>query len=230
MTRLLRALRAAGVLGLALGLLLAAAGRAAAQETATLTVHSRICPAGEPTSDIFADCHGNVPAQTVSFSVDGGAAQDVGADGNVTFTGLAAGAHAVTQVDGPPFDFVHLRVFCSVQGTTTEPAEEVAVDLNEFAVSLTAGAETVCDAYIIAEDQSGNTPTPVPTAEPTAQPTAQPTATSTSGGVTTLPNTGTGAGDSNRATLTFLAGAAVLLFVVLATALRPAARRAQRGR
>jgi hypothetical protein len=163
------------------------AGSAGAQSgSGTVTIHSRLCPAGQPTTDTFTDCHGHLPTIATSYSLDGGAAQTVGGDGNTSFTGLPSGSVSIAQVDGVPLDFARLRAFCSDQTAGTTAVEET-VDVNTFSVDAVDGHEIICDVYTIPEDASGNTPTP--TTAPAA-PTA--TATSTSGGTTSLPNTGSG--------------------------------------
>lgn len=161
----------------AAGFLLLAAGSANAQETTgTITIHSRICLNGEPTSDIFTECHDSLPTQTTSYSIDGGTAQVVDASGNLSFTDLAAGPYEIAQVDGVPLDFAHLRVFCS-DVTAGGEVEEIAVSVQKFTVNAVAGDEVVCDVYTIPENASGLTPTPTATTTP---------------GTTTLPNTGAG--------------------------------------
>jgi hypothetical protein len=168
-----------------LATLLAFSNGANAQATGTITIHSRLCPAGQPTTDIFTDCHGHLPTIATSYSLDGGAAQAVGGDGNTSFTGVAAGAHTIAQVDGVPLDFAHLRAFCSDQ-ENGGAAAEVSVNVNSFSVTAVDGHEIICDVYTIPENASGLTPTA------TAAPAA-PTATTVSGGTaSTLPGTGVG--------------------------------------
>jgi hypothetical protein len=181
----LMVLRSALVLAVMAALLAFSGGAGAQAGTGTITIHSRLCPAGQPTTDIFTDCHSHLPTIATSYSLDGGAAQPVGASGNLSFTGLAAGAHEIAQVDGVPLDFAHLRVFCS-NNTTKSAVTELAVAVNKFSVSAVAGDEIICDVYTIPENASGLTPT----------------ATTTSNGTsTTLPSTGVGPsnGGSNMA-------------------------------
>jgi hypothetical protein len=139
--------------------------------TGSVELHKRVCPNGPPTTDIFTECHGTVPDQPVAFAVDGGEPQVVDDAGNVVFTGLTAGTHAFAETEGPPLDFVDLRVFCSVQGDGSE-ATEIATDGPNFAVDVPADGYVVCDVYNIPENLKGE--------EPTATPGAQ------------LPGTGTG--------------------------------------
>ncbi len=215
MNRLSVHVRLLGAIALTFMLLGTTFGSAAAADTSTLTIHKRVCPAGQVITDIFEDCHDILPEQTVEFTLDDGVPRAVDDEGNTSFTELAAGTYTVAEVEGPPLDFVHLRVWCSVQGTTTNPAEEMTVDLNTFDVTLKAGEEVVCDVYNIAEDLSGRTPT--------VQPTAQPTGAATS---ITLPGTGSGTGSGGVFGL-FLTLGAILLAIstVVSFSIRRADRR-----
>jgi hypothetical protein len=175
-TTILRSIAAVAMLA---ALLLAAAPAGAQATTGTITIHSRLCPAGQPTSDIFTDCHSHLPTIATSYSIDGGTAQTVGADGNTAFTDVAASAHEIAQVDGVPLDFAHLRVFCSDE-TAGGAATEATVDVNTFSVDAVAGDNVVCDVYTIPENASGLTPTPTTPGN------------GTSGNGVSLPNTGVG--------------------------------------
>ena len=162
-------------------------------------------PVYGPTGDIFPVCHSGLPTLTTTYSLEGGGAQAVGGNGNLTFSGLAAGNHTIAQQDGVPLDFAHLRVFCSDQ-TAGSAAKEIAVNVNSFTVKAVAGDEIVCDVYTIPENASGQTPTPAPTTAP------QPTATTTSGGTTQLPSTGVAqSGGSNSTELALFGLAAVVV-------------------
>ena len=154
----------------------------AAQATGTIEIHNRLCPGGEIT-DIFGQCHDTIVEQTVAYSLDGGAAVTQDADGNVTFTGVGAGTHEITETEGIPLEFVRLKIFCSVQDDDPE-VFEVVPDGPNFQVELGDGEHIVCDVYNIPVDLRGETPTPAPTS------TAAPVATSTPG--VQLPNTGSG--------------------------------------
>lgn len=188
------------MLALVVGASLVFAGMANAQATtSTITIHSRICLNGEPTTDIFTECHDSLPVITTTYSIDGGSAQALDAEGNLSFVDVSAGTHEIAQVDGVPLDFAHLRVFCS-DVTTNDEVVEIAVNVQKFSVTAIAGDEIVCDVYTIPEDLSGMTPTPEVT----------PTATSTSGS-TTLPNTGAGSEQNqNDNTLLFAISALAL--------------------
>jgi hypothetical protein len=176
-------LRSVAALAMLAALLVIAAPAGAQATTGTITIHSRLCPAGQPTTDIFTDCHSHLPTIATSYSLDGGAAQAVGADGNTAFTDVSAGAHEIAQVEGVPLDFAHLRVFCA-NNTDGSAATEVSVDVNKFSVDAVAGANVICDVYTIQENASGLTPTAVPTTSTGGN--------ATSGNGTSLPNTGVG--------------------------------------
>jgi hypothetical protein len=109
-----------------------------------LTIRVRSCPegsvfVGEKPVGPVGSCR--VPQQAVSFSVDGGAAQVVDADGNVTFTGLSAGSHGVKEVGGPTLELV----LCGLRGS--DQSAQVPSNESEFSVSLLNGKETVCSAF-----------------------------------------------------------------------------------
>jgi hypothetical protein len=130
--------------------------RTDAAGTASLEIHKRVCPNGPPTTDIFAECHGTPPEQPVAFSVDGGDPAFVDENGNVRFADVAAGTHTVTETEGPPLDFVNLRVWCS-DVTTGEAAKEITPEGPSFTVEVADGAQVVCDVYNIPENLSGGT-------------------------------------------------------------------------
>ena len=191
-------------IGMLLGLvlLLSQSGIASAQGTGSIELHKRVCPSGEVVN-LFDECHGNPPTQPVSFSLDGGAAQFVDADGNLTFTGLAAGTYQISEVEGIPLDAANLKVWCSVQGANPVPFE-VTTDGPNFSVRVGDGEQIVCDVYNIPEKLSGLTPTPVVTPVTTPTPSIQ------------LPNTGSGVG-TGRDLLTTLAYVAILAALALTT-------------
>jgi hypothetical protein len=132
-----------------------------ARAEGSVEIHKRVCPSGAPVTDTFAECHGNPPEQPVAFAIDGGAPVEVDAAGNVVFTGLAAGSHVFTETEGPPLEFVDLRVFCSVQDASPE-AVEVATDGPNFTVEVPAAGTLVCDVYNIPKNLRGEEPTPTP--------------------------------------------------------------------
>jgi hypothetical protein len=151
MLRQYRVLSVLALVALAASLAVPLATTAHAQSTAALTIRVRSCPngngsAGQKAIDPGASCQ--APHQAVSFSVDGGAARAVDADGSVTFTGLAAGSHRVTETQGPTIDFVT----CGLRGS--DQAVQVPSNASEFAPELSAGKESVCVSFNI-----GNPPT-----------------------------------------------------------------------
>jgi hypothetical protein len=185
---------------------------------ASLEIHKRVCPAGA-TGNIFDDCHGNPPTQTTTFSVDGGAATAVDASGNVTFTGLAAGDHTVTEVEGIPLEFANLRVFCSVEGDATG-AVEVTTTGPDFTVTLADGQHMICDSYSLPINLSGLTPTPSTGGGTTPTPAIQ------------LPNTGSGfdGGSGPLGLLSIFMVAISLGVAALALVRRPASKRVRADR
>src|SRR6476619_972476 len=184
---------------------------------ATLEIHKRVCPA-DATGNIFDDCHGNPPTQTTTFSVDGGAATSVDASGNLIFTGLAAGTHTVTEVEGIPLEFANLRVFCSLEGDATG-AVEVVTTGPDFTVTLADGDHMICDSYSLPINLSGLTPTPATTPAATTTPPVQ------------LPNTGSGFGGSGSSgLLAFLIVAIGLGIASLAMVRRPVSKRIRSDR
>ena len=134
-----------------------------------LELHKRVCPNGPPSGDIFQTCHDNLPQQPVAFSVDGAAAKFIGENGNVTFNGLSAGTHVVQETEGPPLEFVELRIWCSVQGSDQAPFQ-VQPNGPNFSVPVGAGQRVICDVYNVALNLSGQTPTPPPVETPTTPP------------------------------------------------------------
>jgi hypothetical protein len=134
----------AGALGVSSGARVDAAG------SASLTLHARQCPAGEPTTNIFTDCHPYPASRSDAFEVEGGPNKQVDRHGNATFTALSAGHHIVQQTAGRmPNEFLHERVFCSRNGGA---AKELSVaPWGDFVVSLKAGDQVICDVYFIPE-------------------------------------------------------------------------------
>ena len=185
-------------LGVALVLVVSQAQLTSAQATGTIEIHKRLCTADAV--DLFADCHDNLVDQEVSFSLDGGAAVAVDASGNLVFDGLAAGTYDISEVEGPPLEFVNLRVFCSVQDDDPE-SFEVTTDGPNFSVDLADGEYVVCDVYNIAENLSGLTPTPAPDDDDDDD-----------DGVTQLPDTGSGIGTGGSSSALLMAAMVAMLF------------------
>jgi hypothetical protein len=124
--------------------------------TASITIHARQCPVGEPTTDIFADCHGFPADPITTFRLNGHGAKTINDRGNLKYSNLTAGTRTITLVsDNQPFEFLHLRVYCSVPSTGA-PAVEKTVQINDqqqayFRYALKAGQQVVCDVYFIPE-------------------------------------------------------------------------------
>lgn len=123
----------------------------------TLTVHSRVCPAGYAGPSYFATCHGTVPQYQQWFFVWHGQrerAAQIGADGNLTFAGLEAGELQIQPA--LPDATSRVVVFCSQAAT---PGVEYPSTLrhspyepaNSYTVLLTArpGAALLCDLFAI---------------------------------------------------------------------------------
>lgn len=136
--------------------LLAPPAPVGAAGTASITIHARQCPAGQPTTDIFTDCHGFPADPITTFRLNGHGAKTVNDRGNLRYSNLTAGTRTITLVsDNQPFEFLHLRVFCSVPSTGVPPVEK-AVRINDqeqasFRYALKAGQQVVCDVYFIPE-------------------------------------------------------------------------------
>lgn len=129
---------------------ISAGQRADAAGTATLTLHVRLCPLGQPTTDLFTDCHPYPAPRGDRFDVEGGGSKKIGLDGNTSFGGLSAGTHLVKQTGGQfANEFLHERVFCSTNGGAANEID--VVPGGDFWVSLTAGQKTTCDIYFIPE-------------------------------------------------------------------------------
>jgi hypothetical protein len=176
--------------------------------TGTLTIHARVCAVGQPTTDIFTDCHGNTDgsAGVAQFSVDAANTGTVDASGNISWTDVPNGAHAVTE-DVSPAGTKATRVFCSSNGGT---ATEVANTDGDFSVTIN-GDDVVCDSYSLLSTgtNNGNGSSGNSTGNGTSNSTSNGTS---SGNGTTLPNTGTG---SSAGTNNFFYGFSALLFVAL---------------
>jgi len=139
-----------------------------------LELHKRVCPNGEPTGDIFQQCHDFPPTQPVSFSVNGGTAKFVDEQGNVIFSDLSVGNQAVQLTEGPPLEAVRLAIWCSIQGSNQAPFQ-IQPNGPNFTVPVGQGEHVICDVYNIPQNLSGQTATPPPVQTPTAPPVNTPT-------------------------------------------------------
>jgi hypothetical protein len=132
--------------------LLVSVAPAAAANTASVTVHARICPIGQ-LNDLFTDCHGN-PMTDQAFRLGSRTSKLVNSRGNVTFNEVAPGSYVVALTSGDqPNEFLHLRAFCS-DSNVGGPATEVLVRSTaqaSFRVNVIAGQAIVCDVYYLPE-------------------------------------------------------------------------------
>ncbi|HEY7032976.1 MAG TPA: hypothetical protein VH482_16645 [Thermomicrobiales bacterium] len=159
-------MRAFGLIGrVAIGVMLLAGTVAlspgsAAAATGSITLHVRLCPAGQPTTDIFTDCHSHLAGADVAFKINGHGSKTVNSRGNIKFSGLTGGTRTITQTGGQtPNEFLHMRAFCSVP-STGEKATEHGVGTDSlgrafFRYRLATGAQAVCDVYFVPESGKG---------------------------------------------------------------------------
>jgi hypothetical protein len=145
----------AGVLLAFAAVLLATAGPAAAEtSTARVILPVRQCPVGEPTVDIFEDCHSHLAPTDTTFRINGHASRTVSDQGNIKFDRLKSGTRTITLTsDQQPNEFLKLRVFCSDRGTD-DPAVELTVKTGDqayFKIGLTEGQRVLCDVYFVPE-------------------------------------------------------------------------------
>jgi LPXTG-motif cell wall-anchored protein len=148
-------------LALTFGLTIGAAGSIAAQgaDTASLTVHQRLCGEDYQGGNPFEECHDVLVGDSYDFTIDGPVAATAATDaatGNVTFNDVPAGSYEV--YGGVPGEFSVKEVYCS----DIASGEAVALTVTEtdmgFQVDVTAGAEVVCDVYEHPVDLSGEDP------------------------------------------------------------------------
>jgi len=172
--KLIRSLVALGVLTA----LLSFVPGAGAQDAPTLTVHARTCPTSEEPDDFFATCHGN-PVADIEFFDGSTSIGTTGADGNLIYDLGAAGS--VDLNGGVPGEFARNFIYCSSNADQSTVVDFVFVEAGTSVSVDVSESGTTCDWYVVPEDLSGNTPTPAPNA------TSTPT-----GGVSQLPNTGSG--------------------------------------
>lgn len=178
--------------------------------TGSLTIHARVCAVGQPTTDIFTDCHGNTDgsASVAQFSVDGANTGTVDASGNISWTGVPNGAHAVTE-DVSPTGTVSTRVFCSSNGGTST---EVANTNGDFSVTIN-GDDVVCDSYsLLSTGTSNGNGSGNSSGNSSGNGAANGGNAASGGNGTTLPNTGTGSSAGNN---NLFYGFSALLFVAL---------------
>lgn len=118
--------------------------------TYSITVHARVCPDGQPTTDIFKDCHPYAADNDTRFRIDSGPAKYVAYNGNVTFGGQTAARHVVRRIQGLGPDGVTYtqRVWCKAKYGVTR--EIIPSSNGNFVLTLTAaGGSATCDVYLI---------------------------------------------------------------------------------
>ncbi|HET8522458.1 MAG TPA: hypothetical protein VFL82_04435 [Thermomicrobiales bacterium] len=132
-------------------------------DAATLTIHSRFCPAGYAGEDYFNVCHSTPPAYPQTFFLTD--ADHVGygyrtgiidGDGDVTIPNLAPGTYRVYQ--GLPESVSDLMVYCSRDWnpddrlpttTTTWWSPDNPRGAFRTQLTLDPGANVLCDFYAI---------------------------------------------------------------------------------
>lgn len=137
----------------AIALLLGAAPMSAsAASNASVTLHVRLCPAGEPTANIFADCHAHPIFAGTMYKLNGHGSKTVDSSGNIAYSGLGAGVRTVTQTGGQePNEFLVVRAFCSSDGGRAVEETVVKSPQSHFSFNLQSGAHVTCDVYFIRE-------------------------------------------------------------------------------
>ncbi len=139
-------------------------GAAQTADTATITIHNRICPEGFSGPDYYGTCHDTAPNPGLPFFISGpeSASATTDSSGNVTFTGLTPGDYAVSG--GVPGEFASVNYFCAGADALTV-AYPFTATATGITVALTAGANIICDWYNTPIDLSG-----LPTSTPVAAP------------------------------------------------------------
>jgi hypothetical protein len=121
----------------------------ASAATYSITLHARVCPVGQPTTNIFTNCHPYAAAGDTRFRIDSGVAKFVAANGNVTFGGQLAARHVVRRIggQGPDAHFTQ-RVYCLFKNGVTK---QITPSTNgNFVLTITAASgSATCDIYLI---------------------------------------------------------------------------------
>jgi hypothetical protein len=157
----------------------------------TYTVHVRQCPPAYSGNDLYGTCHGTgVPDVALSWSPDGPAVSGQGTtdeNGNIAFTNDTAILGLTMEV--VPFDLLTTYAYCT--DTVTGEAFESHSGIGGNGLPVMAvgpysyrSPDVTCDWYLI---PSASDAVPTATSVPT-----NPDPTATTGGVSQLPNTGTG--------------------------------------
>lgn len=138
----------------------AGAAGLAADETATLTIHRRVCPADFFGPDFYGVCHDAPQTAGVELFLEGPAERIGRTDGagDVVFAELPPGMYRVFDSDTGG-DFTTLHVFCA---PAASPGTPFPAGLS--LVGLAAGDDVVCDWYYTNPDLSGSVAESWPTA------------------------------------------------------------------
>lgn len=135
----------AGLLAISLGFSAAPVSAA----TYSITIHARVCPEGQPTTNVFKDCHPFAAEAGTRFRIDSGPAKYVALNGNVTFGGQTAAKHVVRRIEGPSVaDGYSEQVYCIFKNGVTK---RITPSTNgNFVLTLTAASgSATCDVYLI---------------------------------------------------------------------------------
>jgi LPXTG-motif cell wall-anchored protein len=141
--------------------MIGAVGPVGAQDgdSASLTVHQRLCGEDYEGGSPFDECHDVLVGDSYEFTIDGPVNATAATDeatGNVTFDELDAGTYDV--FGGVPGEFVVKEVYCSDIASGEAVALDVEAIANGVRVDVAAGAEVVCDVYEHPIDLSGGDP------------------------------------------------------------------------
>ncbi|HRA47721.1 MAG TPA: hypothetical protein PK819_06615, partial [Thermomicrobiales bacterium] len=167
-------------------------------EDAPFTIHVGLCPNDQVPADFFATCHGN-PGANIEFFKDTTSLGSSNAAGvlNATFSGSGT-----AQINGGvPGEFARNFIYCSSDADQSTLVTLTEVEAGTSASVPYSPSGTTCDWYVVPFNLSGMTPTP-----------------GTNGGVTKLPNTGTGMALESGSTGPGTTTLALLGFAVLAMA------------
>jgi hypothetical protein len=120
--------------------------------TATLTIHSRFCPAGYDGTEIFETCHGNIGIRGVQYTLSG---IDSSADipdetGNLVFSDLRPDDYRVSA--SLPSDLNRAYVYCT--NSDGSNGRQISTSVDEYdgefiELALIAGDDLTCDWYAI---------------------------------------------------------------------------------
>jgi hypothetical protein len=120
--------------------------------TATLTIHSRFCPAGYDGTEIFETCHDNVGIRGVQYTLSGidGRADIPDETGNLVFSDLRPDDYRIST--SLPSDLNRSYVYCTNSDGSDGRQISTSVDdyYGEFIEwPLLAGDDITCDWYAI---------------------------------------------------------------------------------